>query len=79
MTNWHDILERGVWTAVQAFTGSIVATPIAATIAGLDVSSLEAIALSALGASVAAVLSFLKTLAQERLSVPDTRAGWFVR
>ena len=73
-TNWHDIMERGLWTAVQAFAGSLTTATLAQTIAEVDISGLETIALSALGASVAAVLSFVKTIAQEKLAVTATRA-----
>lgn len=73
MTNWQDILERAGWTVAQAFTGSLTAIPIAQLFTDLDISGGETALLAACGASVAALLSFVKTLAQERLGVIETR------
>lgn len=67
--NWHDILERALWTALQ---GALAALPITELIT--DVSGLKALGIAALTGAGAALLSFIKTLAQERLGLIDTRA-----
>lgn len=72
--NWRDILERAAWTAVQ---GAIAAVPVAqvtAAIGGSDVDALAQLALAGLGGGVAAALSFIKTVAQERLGMIETRS-----
>ena len=70
MTNWRDIVERAVWTFVQGALGAVTVVPIATDLAGW-----EALGVAAATGGIGAVLSFLKTLAQERLSVPETRAN----
>lgn len=52
-----NIVERFVWTAVQAFVGSLPAT------VALDGHSLGAVGYSGLTAAVAAVISLAKNLA----------------
>jgi hypothetical protein len=69
MVNWTDILERAGWTFVQGALGSIATVPLITDLAGW-----EALAVAAASGGIASVVSFLKTLAQERLDVPDTRA-----
>ena len=65
MTDWHDVVERAFWTAIQAFVGALSATTL------IDVDG--QVLLAALAAAFAALLSFLKTLALERLKMLDTR------
>ncbi len=72
--NWKDVLERAAWTAAQAFLGAVPPSQVVAAIETADVSQLEAFGLSAAAAAIAAVLSFAKTIAQEKLGVFDTRA-----
>lgn len=71
--NWGDILERASWTGVQSFLGALATTEVAGAIGEADLDTLQALALSAFGASVAALISFFKTVAQERLAKLDTR------
>ncbi len=66
--DWKDIAERAGWTAVQAGLGAIVTVPLLT-----DVDGWETAALAAGTAAVGAVLSFIKTLAQEQLGVIETR------
>lgn len=67
--NWYDILERAAWTAVQGALGAVTAIPLLTDTHGWSVLGLAA-ATGAMGA----LFSFLKTMAQERLSGLDTRA-----
>lgn len=73
-TNWHDIIERAAWTAVQAFAGAIPSAALIEAISEVDLSTLETLALAGFGAAGSALLSFVKTLAQEKLRFRDTRA-----
>lgn len=59
--DWKNILERAAWTFVQAFTSSLAAA------AWLNIDALQAAAI----AGGSALLSFLKTLAQERLAAKN--------
>lgn len=58
MTKWRNVAERAMWTFVQGFTGAMVLSdwfhigPFKAAVMG----------------GVAALLSFLKTVSQERLA-----------
>jgi len=72
--NWYDILERAGWTVAQAFTGTLTAVPIAELFTDLNLAGAETALLAACGSAVAAALSFIKTLSQERLAKLDTRA-----
>ena len=67
--NWHDIIERAVWTFVQGAVGAITAVPLVT-----DLHGWEAAGVAAATGGVSALLSLLKTMAQERLSMVDTRA-----
>ena len=67
--NWHDILERAVWTFVQGALGAITAVPLVTDVAGWSV-----LGVAAATGGVSALLSLLKTVAQERLKRFDTRA-----
>jgi len=62
MLNWYDILERAGWTFVQSFLGAF---PIAGI--GTDLAAWKAAALSGLAAGVAALISFVKNVAKQRL------------
>lgn len=64
--NWSDIYERAAWTALQGFLGTLTAVSIT------DVD--RELLISAAAAAVAALLSFFKTVAQERIEQLDTRA-----
>lgn len=68
--DWRDICERAVWTALQGGVGAITTVPLVTDVAGW-----EAVGIAAATAAVSSVLSFLKTLAQERLGVIETRAS----
>ncbi len=63
--NWKDIFERMVWTFVQAFAASLVVGAIRTD--GVD------LLIDAYVAGSAAALSFIKTVAQERIKTLDTR------
>lgn len=71
--NWHDILERAAWTAVQAGVAAVPVAQVSAAIAGGEIDALAQLGLAALGAGSAALISFIKTLAQERLGAIETR------
>ncbi len=68
-TDWHDVLERSVWTFIQGFIGAVTAVPLVT-----DTSGWTAVAVAGATGGVSAVLSLLKTLAQERLGKFDTRS-----
>jgi hypothetical protein len=67
--NWLDVLERAGWTALQAAVATITMVPLLTDVAGW-----EGVAVAAATAAVAALVSFVKTLAQERLGVLETRS-----
>ena len=67
--NWHDILERSVWTFVQGFIGAVTAVPLVT-----DTHGWAAIGVAGATGGISALLSLLKTVAQERLRRFDTRA-----
>jgi len=71
--NWADIAERAGWTAVQGALSALPVAQVTAAITEADISGLEQLGLAALGGAVAAGLSFIKTVAQERLAKLDTR------
>jgi hypothetical protein len=74
--NWKDILERASWTALQAGLAAIpVAQLTAAFTEGVDITTIQQLALVGLGAAVGAFVSFIKTVAQERLGVLETRSN----
>jgi len=75
--NWYDILERAGWTAVQGALASIPVAQLSAAIAGGEIDALAQLGLTAVGAGVGAAVSFIKTVAQERLAKLDTRASRF--
>jgi hypothetical protein len=60
--NWTNILERAAWTLVEGF---IIGIP--ATLTLSDLPDLQAIMVGSLLAGALAVVSFIKTVAQERL------------
>lgn len=60
--NWSNVVERAVWTFVQGFLAVFTVSNIA------DVQALKAAGLAGVTGGVAALLSFIKTVAQERLS-----------
>lgn len=68
--DWKDILERAAWTFVQAAIGTVTALPLFT-----DIDGWAAVGAAAGAAGLSAVLSFLKTVAQERLGRFDTRAN----
>lgn len=68
--NWHDIFERAAWTFIQGALGAITAVPLVT-----DVQGLEAVGVAAATGGVGALVSGLKTVAQERLGRFDTRAN----
>lgn len=64
---WVNILERLLWTAVQAFLGSMPAT------LALTTDSLAAVGYAGLTAAIAAVISAAKNITGEQL-VTQARA-----
>jgi len=60
--NWKNILERAAWTFLQGFLGVFSVGVIS------DLDALKATGVAALGAGIAALLSFVKTVAQEKLA-----------
>lgn len=73
--DWKNILERAAWTAVQAAVAAVPVAQLTAVILGGDVSSLQQLVLSGVSAAVGAALSFLKTVAQERLAQLGVQDG----
>lgn len=67
--NWNNILERAAWTFAQAFIGAF-SIGVTGWAQG-DWSALKTAALSGAVAGAAALLSLIKTLAQEKLGGPD--------
>ena len=65
--NWKNIGMRAMWTFVQAFTGGVAATPIVEAITNTDLGSIGALLIGGFAAGIGAVLSFVKTVAQEQL------------
>jgi hypothetical protein len=60
--DWHDILERALWTAIQAF-----ASAIPAGFALTDLGTLKIAAVAGITAGIGFLLSTLKNLAKQRL------------
>lgn len=67
--NVKNIVERLLWTAIQAAFGSISVVSATAAVTGGHVSALRTIGLTALGAGVAAALSLAKNLTSELVVV----------
>lgn len=61
--DWKNVLERAGWTALQAGLAAIVVVP--AVTDGLD--AWAAVVASAASAAIAALISFAKTVAQDKL------------
>lgn len=57
-----NVIERFVWTFVQAAIGSISVVAVTLAVTGADLGALRTIGLTALGAGVAGVLSLAKNL-----------------
>lgn len=62
MYNWYDILERALWTAIQAFLGAL---PAGFTLS--DLGAWKVAGLAGIGAGVAFLISMVKNLAKQRL------------
>lgn len=71
--DYKDILERALWTAVQTTAATITVLP-----AMTDLEGWKAIGISATAAGASAILSALKTIAQERVRILDTRTNRIV-
>lgn len=68
--NVGNIVERFIWTAIQAFVGSLPATM------ALTANDIRAVAYSGLSAAVAACISLAKNLTAEGIVVQAAkRAG----
>lgn len=67
--NWRDIVERAAWTFVQGALGAITMVPLVT-----DIKAWKAVGVAAAAGGMGALLSFLKTLAQERTGKFETRA-----
>jgi len=65
--NWGSVVERAFWASVSAFSGDLL-------VVGLLTGEAEPRQAFLVGLA-AATLSGLKTVAQERLAVLDTRRG----
>ena len=61
--NWGNVLSRAAWTFAQGALGAVVVLPYIS-----DVNGWKSLASGAAAGGVAALISFLKTLAQESLS-----------
>lgn len=59
--DWGNVVERALWTFVQGALANVVVANVA------DIDELKSVGLAALVGGVAALLSFIKTVAQERL------------
>lgn len=68
--DWRDILERALWTAVQSGLATLTTVPLIT-----DADGWESAAVAAGTAGLGAALSFIKTVAQERLGRWETRAS----
>lgn len=62
---WKDLLERTLWTAVQAFAGVLVATDVTGSVQWKDVF---------IAAGVAAGLAVAKALVAFQFGNPDSAA-----
>ena len=67
--DWSNVLERAGWTSLQAAIAAVPVTQVTLAITGGDIDTLTQLGLAALGAAVGAALSFVKTVAQERMEV----------
>lgn len=61
--DWRNIVSRAAWTFVQAALATFVAVEVA-----FNVESIKAALVASAVAGGAAVLSFIKTVAQEQLA-----------
>lgn len=60
--DWENVLERAAWTFVQAAVSTVAVVPTVTDVAGW-----KAVGVAAATAGIAALVSMVKTLAQERL------------
>lgn len=67
-TDWKNVLSRAGWTAIQAFVGSIPTAAFIEAITEADLTTLETLAFAGIAAAGSSILSFIKTLSQERLA-----------
>jgi hypothetical protein len=67
--DWRNILERSLWTALEAGLAAIPVSQLAALFAEGELTGLVQLALVGLGAAIGALIAFLKTVATERLKV----------
>ncbi len=62
MLNWHDILERALWTAVQAFVAAVPAGFVLT-----DLGTWKIAGLAGITAGIGFILSTFKNMARQRL------------
>lgn len=65
--NWRNILSRAGWAALWAAISAAPIAEISLAVANADLPGLKRLGLSALAAGIAAVLSFIKTVAAEKM------------
>jgi hypothetical protein len=63
----RNILERAFWAALWGFTSAVPVAQITAALAGSDLDALTQLALAGIGGATSALLSFVKTVAGERM------------
>jgi hypothetical protein len=62
MFDWHDIAERALWTAAQAFVGALPSGFVFT-----DISAWRVAALAGVAAGIGFLVSVVKNLARQRL------------
>lgn len=67
--SWQNILSRAGWAALWGFTGAIPVAQLTAAFADGSISTLQQLAAAGVGGGMGALLSFFKTLAQEKMGV----------
>lgn len=65
--NWRNILSRAGWAALWAAISAAPITEISLAVTNGDLPGLKRLGLSALAAGIAAALSFIKTIAAEKM------------
>jgi NhaP-type Na+/H+ and K+/H+ antiporter len=69
---YRDLLERMLWTFVQAFLGALTATPLAEIFLDIEIERLTSVLFGAFIAGASAVFSLLKSVAAKKLGDPTT-------
>lgn len=66
--DWSNVLERAGWTSVQAGLAAIPVAQVTAAVSGGELEAVATLGLAFLGAAIGGALSFIKTIAQDRLT-----------